>query len=211
MTTCALDGCQKALRSDNRSGYCTPHGHFSPAAMAKHAERQAVRYAANREQINLDRRVKGRQMCALDGCTVTLRADNRSGYCAAHARLSPAARGRVAVWKKANLGRVLELNSRRRAVKCGLFLADATRSQTWARTGGQCHICLRPVPYESDWHQDHVVPLKSEGVHHPDNIAPAHAKCNLGKGFKPGSAIGWIEQMAWDVSTLFHLGEFRAA
>jgi 5-methylcytosine-specific restriction endonuclease McrA len=91
-------------------------------------------------------------------------------------------------------------DARRRAREREAFVEDVTRSQTYARTGGQCHLCLRPIDFDEGWHQDHVIPLVYGGVHAYDNLAPAHAACNLSKkdDLTRLSVIPWIENMAID-------------
>lgn len=47
----------------------------------------------------------------------------------------------------------------------------------------RCHLCGRKVS-QRQLHFDHVIPLAAGGSHTEENIAVAHARCNLTKGTK---------------------------
>jgi 5-methylcytosine-specific restriction endonuclease McrA len=69
---------------------------------------------------------------------------------------------------------------RRRLQRAGLW-PRLDRNVIWARSGGLCHLCGLPAAVRV-WHMDHVVPLVLGGDHSYENVAVAHARCNLSKG-----------------------------
>jgi len=59
----------------------------------------------------------------------------------------------------------------------------AARAYWAGRLPYPCHVCGHPVYPWQPWHVGHLVPRKLGGpVDDPDNLAPAHAGCNLTLG-----------------------------
>ena len=64
----------------------------------------------------------------------------------------------------------------------------------WARQSGLCALCGTPMlrnrfdaPHARVWAKqratiDHVIPRSKGGTDRPDNLQPAHARCNKIKG-----------------------------
>ena len=55
------------------------------------------------------------------------------------------------------------------------------------RTGGDCHLCHKPMVFEqygkrTGWVKDHSLPVSRGGTDHPNNLFAAHTVCNLRKG-----------------------------
>ena len=57
------------------------------------------------------------------------------------------------------------------------------REDVYARDGGICHICKKPVD-SLNWHMDHIIPLSLGGEHIYKNVAVSHPFCNTSKGNK---------------------------
>lgn len=55
------------------------------------------------------------------------------------------------------------------------------RLRIYDRAGGICHICKLPIKQGETWHADHVKALIEGGENREQNLAPAHAVCNLAK------------------------------
>lgn len=92
---------------------------------------------------------------------------------------------RVKRWKKANPGRVREINNNRRAMKLnagGDGFTDADRSLQLRSQKGICWWCSKPMG--EDITIDHVIALKRGGKHDPRNIVLCHLKCNCSKNDK---------------------------
>lgn len=71
---------------------------------------------------------------------------------------------------------------KRRARKAGVLSIPYTKEQVHAKTGGLCHICLKPVSLE-ETHVEHVIPL-DPGPDILENVLPTHQSCNSKKGRK---------------------------
>ena len=77
----------------------------------------------------------------------------------------------------------LEQRLRRdRAAKTGRALESLDRDTIWRRAHGRCTICGRAIPRDSDWHEEHAVPIAAGGANDYNNVGPAHPTCNLEKG-----------------------------
>ncbi len=100
----------------------------------------------------------------------------------------PQIAARVSRWAKANPGKRLEAQQRRRARKRGSQVVRITQEQLAARLSvfdGLCAYC--GAPHE---HWDHVKPLELGGPHILSNLRPSCARCNLRKGRMP--AKEWL-------------------
>jgi hypothetical protein len=81
---------------------------------------------------------------------------------------------------------------RRRAVKCGAFVAPVSRRKIYERDGWRCRLCGKPVqrdakvPHPKAPTIDHVIPLAVGGTHEPANCQTAHFLCNSLKGHRGG-------------------------
>lgn len=53
-----------------------------------------------------------------------------------------------------------------------------------------CHRCKQPIdPVRERWHVGHVIDLACGGSDSIDNMAPEHARCNLGYAASTGNAM----------------------
>lgn len=178
----------------NRESVAATNAEYRAANPERMAAYSAAWYAANRELV-LSRAVE-------------YQAVNREKIAEYQARYRQANAGRLSAYRAANSEKARENRGRRRARKANLLIETPKRSHVWSRTAGVCHLCMRPVSYDSDWHAEHVIPLSAGGVEHIDNLAVAHKTCNLSKHVKWTSSIPWIQKTALDVSVLFHLGPY---
>lgn len=71
----------------------------------------------------------------------------------------------------------------RRARKLGATVGVIDLAAIMARDKMRCHICRKKVK-DADLHFDHVIPLAKGGEHSAQNLAVAHARCNLQKQAK---------------------------
>jgi 5-methylcytosine-specific restriction endonuclease McrA len=71
--------------------------------------------------------------------------------------------------------------TRKASAKLGAMQKRISRAQVIERSGGICHICKGRVPSD-EIHIDHIIPLALGGSHTADNLAVAHARCNMRKG-----------------------------
>lgn len=55
------------------------------------------------------------------------------------------------------------------------------RLAIYAREGGRCHICRKPVAVDN-FHVEHLFPQAAGGTDDPSNLAVAHPVCNMRKG-----------------------------
>jgi len=86
---------------------------------------------------------------------------------------------RQRAYHAANRERYVEHCALRRARKAGAPRVEKIdRSYIYERDGGICHICRKKAPRRG-FHLDHLVPLSKGGAHTHDNLAVAHANCNL--------------------------------
>lgn len=184
---CEMEQCEVRLRSDCQSGYCEKHRSKSPIIISKSAS-----YRSENRDMIVERRMARRPV------TNAYMSDY---YVANRERI----KARTIEYHSNNPEVAREGYRRRRARRRGLLIETPKRSTVWSRTGGQCHLCLAPVEFESDWHVEHVIPLSRGGVEDIKNLAPSHAKCNLSKGSKIGSSISWIMNESWEVCIEFHL------
>lgn len=203
---CKVEGCEKSLRSNNATGYCKPHYRTSPENKQKARDRAAARYAADPQTMR-DRALKYREENR-----EKLLADRRAWYAINRVKVNEAkAAGRnreadreyAARRRVAQADKIRSSNAGRRALRAAAFVEEVSISRVYARTGGQCHLCLRPIDFNEGWHQDHVVPLSRGGLHAYGNLAPAHAFCNMSKKDKLDnlSSIPWVESTALEVCT----------
>ena len=77
--------------------------------------------------------------------------------------------------------RVLAHTQLRRARVRAATLERVDRLAVYARDGGRCHLCGRPVS-RTTFTLDHVVALARGGPHALANVAIAHPRCNFRKG-----------------------------
>lgn len=70
--------------------------------------------------------------------------------------------------------------ARRRSRAAGVPHEDVTREAVYARTGGRCWLCRRPLG--DAWEVDHVIPVSRGGPHVLGNLMPACEDCNGRKG-----------------------------
>ena len=80
----AAPGCDRTLRTDNTTGYCTDH--VEPTWKTPRVPGPEVRQAITRQSRE---RPDTRRTCSVDGCDRKLRSDNTTGRCNDH-RLRPA-------------------------------------------------------------------------------------------------------------------------
>ena len=121
------------------------------------AERDAARYAVNRDRI---------------------KAVAREWYAANRER----ALATAAAWRSAHPDRVRDRKAIRRARERGAPVVERIyRARVWERDGGRCHICGRKADPRS-WHLDHIIPLSRGGEHSYRNVAVSHPTCNLRRG-----------------------------
>jgi 5-methylcytosine-specific restriction endonuclease McrA len=71
---------------------------------------------------------------------------------------------------------------REMAARTGHALESFPRDVVHAQTKGKCTVCRKPVRFEEDWHEEHIVSIINGGKNDLSNIGPAHAPCNLAKG-----------------------------
>lgn len=77
-----------------------------------------------------------------------------------------------------------ESTRRRKALLKGASEVEFfTKPQIWDRDSGICGLCGKAAD-PTDWHLDHVIPLKRGGEHTMENVQVSHPKCNLSKGAK---------------------------
>lgn len=68
--------------------------------------------------------------------------------------------------------------------------------RVWAEGGRRCWLCGRPVS-RSEVTMDHRWPKSLGGPYTPDNLAPAHARCNNERGNRVGAELAaFIERIA---------------
>lgn len=180
--TCSHDGC--GIRHYSK-GMCKPH--YRQAYYATNGGRERATHAdwraGNREY---DR--------ARWAAWYAEHADELAvGKRARHAANPEAGRRRGRRWREANPGYSARWrrdnperwalrnreNGRRRHRRDGRPVRYA---DILAEHGMHCHLCEQPIADLSDLHFDHVIPLARDGLHVPENIRPAHARCNLRKG-----------------------------
>jgi len=83
----------------------------------------------------------------------------------------------------ARLSDVRQARRRDARIRCTSRIEEIDYERIKVRDRMRCHICLDTVR-PADLHFDHVFPLARGGTHTEDNIAVAHARCNLSKGAK---------------------------
>lgn len=77
---------------------------------------------------------------------------------------------------------------RRRAKKAGVEQRFYRRADVFAEHGHLCSICTDPIDSSLAWPHpmspsiDHVVPIALGGGDTPENVRPAHLRCNQAKG-----------------------------
>lgn len=82
-------------------------------------------------------------------------------------------------WKRRNSDKILDYETKRRALKNQAKVEKVERSKVYERDNGVCHICKKVVG--KIWHLDHIIPLSKGGEHSYRNVAVSHAFCNLSK------------------------------
>jgi 5-methylcytosine-specific restriction endonuclease McrA len=48
--------------------------------------------------------------------------------------------------------------------------------------GYLCHLCLKEILSDDDYHADHIQPRAKGGDNSLENLAPSHKACNLSRG-----------------------------
>lgn len=48
-----------------------------------------------------------------------------------------------------------------------------------------CHLCGEPITKQQDFSLDHLIPKSQGGKTTPNNLKPAHKKCNRKRGVMP--------------------------
>lgn len=90
---------------------------------------------------------------------------------------------KVKAWRKANPDKAKGYGHRRRAKMQGCEISKVDYSELLAMYGMVCQLCKGDIlPKEFSW--DHIVPLAQGGCHSPENLWPAHRRCNSKKGAK---------------------------
>lgn len=84
-------------------------------------------------------------------------------------------------YAQANSDKRRAKEARRRARQAGSAVGAVDYTAILERDGHICHICGESL-VPNDLHFDHIVPLARGGAHVTENIAVAHARCNLSKG-----------------------------
>jgi 5-methylcytosine-specific restriction endonuclease McrA len=85
------------------------------------------------------------------------------------------------MWRALNPDKSRDYVTNYRARKFVGFIERVDREVLFARDGGRCGICSRPVDRES-FHVDHVNPISKGGEHSYANTQIAHPICNMRKG-----------------------------
>jgi len=92
-------------------------------------------------------------------------------------------RARAKRWAEKYPMKNRQYGARWRARKLGVELTQVDYDAIIERDKGVCHICNLPIN-PGELHFDHVIPLTKGGSHTRENIAMAHAFCNLSKNNK---------------------------
>lgn len=87
-------------------------------------------------------------------------------------------------WRAENPEKAKEKVRRYQARKRGATVEPVDYEAIIKRDGLRCHICGKKIRSRKDLHFDHIIPLSKGGKHSMDNIACAHAACNLRKNDK---------------------------
>lgn len=64
------------------------------------------------------------------------------------------------------------------------------RRDIFAKCGGKCHYCSRPLTLDGAWHVEHQVARALGGTDDPMNLVAACVPCNLSKG--PKTALEFV-------------------
>ncbi|MBK5239520.1 MAG: HNH endonuclease [Actinomycetales bacterium] len=123
---------------------------------AENREKALQRYAENREKVLQQQKLNPER-----------RRQNRLKYEAKHPE-------KVALYRR-------QKNAKRRALKRQGAVGKVDYKLILRRDGYVCHICGQCVE-PTDVHFDHIIPLARGGAHAMENIAVAHARCNILKG-----------------------------
>lgn len=144
---------------------------------------QRKKAAALKRRVEKADEVKAQKAAAYRAADPEVEAAKRAAYYAAH-RAEWREHGRR--WRELNPERASLISrngkGRRRARELGGSVTKADLSAILAEYGMHCHICDSDIESRADLHFDHVVPLARGGAHSPENLRPAHAKCNQSKG-----------------------------
>ena len=102
-------------------------------------------------------------------------------HCLAYSKSHPEKIKQLGIaWRKANVDRVRDYCSQRRARERNAVVELVQRTTVFKRDRGICHICNKKVS-STNWHLDHIIPLSRGGKHSYENVAVSHPKCNLVK------------------------------
>lgn len=151
---CKTKGCERKIRSDNKTGFCIEHRDSSPRKREKNREWAEK----NREKSREDSR--------------KWRAKNPEKH-----------RKNACEWSKENPEKNRARNQTRRAKKKAQFIEKIDHDLVWQRDEGICHICGLLAEKEN-WHLDHIIPLVKGGLHCYSNVSVSHPLCNIKKGSK---------------------------
>ena len=108
--------------------------------------------------------------------------DARAAYCRAYyAANREKLTAQKRVYSETHREERAALGALRRARKAGSPRVEKIdRAYVYERDGGKCHLCRKKAP-RSRFHLDHLVPLSKGGTHTHDNLAVAHARCNISR------------------------------
>jgi len=66
------------------------------------------------------------------------------------------------------------------------------RRDIYAKCGGRCHYCVRPLQLDGVWHVEHMLPRALGGADDIHNLVAACAPCNLAKS--DSTALEFVSQ-----------------
>jgi len=170
--------CGRPDGYDSRCKSCRDHAKrtFAAANLDRERERKKQYAAATKARMlrryhedatyraELGAKARARRLAHLD----TYRAERR-----AYQRL----------WRQANPAKNLDFSGQYRARKMAAARVDKVdRAAVIARDRAICHICGKRVLDPKAIHLDHLVPVSKGGDHTANNLAVAHASCNLSRG-----------------------------
>lgn len=132
---CAFEDCAGALRSDNRSGYCTDHRHRAAKRIERARDYYRRRYWADREPAPICKiegcgrrlsrgdisrlcleHIRGeRSTCKMRNCEAKINRGNLIGYCRPHRKMGIGERDRLYLESLPESTRDWVLESRRLA------------------------------------------------------------------------------------------------
>lgn len=111
-------------------------------------------------------------ICETDDCN---EPNNAIGLCVRHYYTN---------WKKENQHIRQQHEAKRRALYLCAFIENTDRQIVFDNYHGVCYLCEKVIDWDSDWEEDHIIPLTRGGMHSYENVAPTHKKCNNSKNNK---------------------------